>query len=124
MVTPARRASRVLMGFTIALLLVFALGLRGGWMQITECQPQNCGYNLTSEILIGLFSILSLYAWWLLKKSPKAPLLNRITDVFVDLSEIELWTRLEQERIETNDLERMSDAWAKLEVSTIEEDGK
>lgn len=93
-------------------------------MQITECQPQNCGYNLISEVLIGLFAILSLYAWWLLRKSPKAPLLNRITDVFVDLSEIELWTRLEQERIETNDLERMSDAWAKLEVSTIEEDGK
>ncbi len=93
-------------------------------MKITECQPQNCGYNLAAEVLIGLFSILSLYAWWLLKKSPKAPFSNRISDIFVDLSEIELWTRLEQERIETNDLERMSDAWAKLEVSTIEEDGK
>jgi len=124
MATPAMRASKVLMGFTIALILVFALGLRGGWIQITECQPQNCGSNLAAEFLIGLFSISSLYAWWLLKKSPKAPFSNRISDIFVDLSEEELWTELEQERIETNDVERISDAWAKLEVSTIEQDDK
>ncbi|MEC7640467.1 MAG: hypothetical protein VYE39_05615 [Candidatus Thermoplasmatota archaeon] len=124
MATPARRASRVLMGFTISLILVFALGLRGGWIQITECQPQNCGPNLAAELLIGLFSISSLYAWWLLKKSPKAPFSNRISDIFVDLSEEELWIELEQERIETNDVERMSDAWAKLEVSTIEQNDK
>ena len=124
MATPARRASRVLMGFIIALILVFALGLRGGWIQITECQPQNCGSNLATELLIGLFLISSLYAWWLLKKSPKAPFSNRISDIFVDLSEEELWTELEQERIETNDVERISDAWAKLEVSTIEQNDK
>ena len=35
-----------------------------------------------------------------------------------------MWTELEQERIETNDVERISDAWAKLEVSTIEQDDK
>ena len=41
------------------------------------------------------------------EKSPK-PFSNRISDIFVDLPEEELWTELEQERIETNDVERIS----------------
>ena len=54
----------------------------------------------------------------------ESPFSNRISDIFVDLSEEELWIELEQERIETNDVERISDAWAKLEVSTIEQNDK
>lgn len=122
MTSPARRASRVLIGFAIALLIVLALGIRGDWVQITECNRLGCGYASTELVLLGSLCALSFYSWWILTRSPKAPFSDKISEIFDNLTEDELWSKLEQERLESNDVERISDAWAKLEVGILEDE--
>ena len=54
----------------------------------------------------------------------KSPFSDKISEIFDNLTEDELWSKLEQERLESNDVERISDAWAKLEVGIIEDETK
>jgi len=47
---------------------------------------------------------------------------NYWLSVFVDIDERDLWHRLEQERIESNDIDRISDAWAQLEAGIVDDE--
>ena len=54
----------------------------------------------------------------------KPPFQTRYRRFSIVSPEDELWSKLEQERLESNDVERISDAWAKLEVGIIEDETK
>lgn len=113
--TPAERASRIFFGFSASLLLILALGLRSGFLSTAQC-----GSNCTPDSLIVavlLFSaILSMYLYWALRVATPVPFQKQLHSIFSNESEVVMWNRLEGERIDSDDIEKMSDAWAKLEV--------
>ncbi len=61
-------------------------------------------------------AILSMYAYWALRAATPVPFQKQLHSIFSDESEVVMWNRLEGERVDSDDIERMSDAWAKLEV--------
>lgn len=61
-------------------------------------------------------AILSMYAYWALRTTTPVPFQKQLHSIFSDESEVVMWNRLEGERVDSDDIERMSDAWAKLEV--------
>ena len=113
--TPAERASRIFFGFSASLLLILALGLRSGFLSTAQC-----GSNCTPDspiVAVLLFSaILSMYLYWALRAATPVPFQKQLHSIFSNESEVDMWNRLEGERIDSDDIEKMSDAWAKLEV--------
>ena len=61
-------------------------------------------------------AIISIYAHWALRAATPVPFQKQLHSIFSDESEVVMWNRLEGERVDSDDIERMSDAWAKLEV--------
>ena len=113
--TPAGRASRIFFGFSVSLLLILALGLRSGFLSTAQCES-NCTSDLPIVITLLFTAILSMYAYWALRTTTPAPFQKQLHSIFSDESEVVMWNRLEGERVDSDDIERMSDAWAKLEV--------
>ncbi len=65
---------------------------------------------------------MSLYVRWSLNSARDGHTNNYWLSVFVDIDERDLWHRLEQERIESNDIDRISDAWAQLEAGIVDDE--
>ena len=113
--TPADRASRIFFGFSASLLLILALGLRSGFLSIAQCES-NCASDLPVVATLLSSAILSMYAYWALRVATPVPFQKQLHSIFSNESEVVMWNRLEGERIDSDDIERMSHAWAKLEV--------
>mgnify|MGYP001357871823 FL=1 len=113
--TPADRASRILFGFSASLLLIVALGLRSGLASIDNCES-DCISDLPVVAALLLLAMVSMYACWALRTSIAVPFQKHLHSIFLNESEADLWNRLEGERIDSDDIGRMSDSWAKLEV--------
>lgn len=113
--TPADRASRILFGFSVSLLFIAALGLRSGFASINNCES-DCISDLPVVAALLLSAMISMYACWALRTSIVVPFQKHLHSIFLNESETDLWNRLEGERIESDDIGRMSNSWAKLEV--------
>ena len=113
--TPADRASRILFGFSASLLLIVALGLRSGFASIDNCES-DCISDLPVVTALLLSAIVSLYVCLALRTSIAVPFQKYLHSIFLNESEADLWNRLEGERIESDDIGRMSESWAKLEI--------
>ena len=113
--TPAGRASRIFFGFSASLLLILAVGLRSGFLSTAQCES-NCTSDLPVVATLLFTAILSMYAHWALRAETPVPFQKQLHSIFSDETEVAMWNRLEGERVESDDIERMSDAWAKLEV--------
>lgn len=113
--TPADRASRVLFGFSASLLLIVALGLRSGFLSTVHCES-DCASDMLVVTAILFIAILSMYACWALRIKKPIPLQKQLHSFFSNESEVDMWNRLEGERMDSDDIGKMSDAWAKLEV--------
>ena len=113
--TPADRASRTFFGFSASLLLILALGLRSGFLSTVHCES-NCTSDLPIVAILLFSAISSMYVFWALRVATRVPFQKQLHSIFSNESEVAMWNRLEGERIDSDDIERMSDAWAKLEV--------
>ena len=113
--TPADRASRIFFGFSASLLLIHALGLRSGFLSTVHCES-NCTSDLPIVAILLFSAISSMYVFWALRVATPVPFQKQLHSIFSNESEVAMWNRLEDERIDSDDIERMSDAWAKLEV--------
>ena len=113
--TPADRASRIFFGFSASLLLILALGLRSGFLSTVHCES-NCTSDLPIIAILLFSAISSMYVFWALRVATRVPFQKQLHSIFSNESEVAMWNRLEGERIDSDDIERMSDAWAKLEV--------
>mgnify|MGYP001177084204 FL=1 len=113
--TPADRASRVLLGFSASLLLIIALSLRSGFLSTVHCES-DCTSDMLVVTALLFIAILSMYAYWALRATKPVPLQKQLHSLFSNESELDMWNRLEGERMDSDDIGRMSDAWAKLEV--------
>jgi len=113
--TPADRASRIFFGFSASLLLILALGLRSGFLSTAQC-GSNCTSDFTVAAALLFIATLSMYAYWALRVVTPVPFQKQLHSIFSNESEVVMWNRLEGERVDSDDIERMSDAWAKLEV--------
>lgn len=113
--TPADRASRIFFGFSASLLFILALGLRSGFLTTVHCES-NCTSDLPAVAILLLSAMLSMYAYWALRVATPVPFQKQLHSIFSNESEVVMWNRLEGERIDSDDIGRMSDAWAKLEV--------
>lgn len=113
--TPADRASRIFFGFSASLLLILALGLRSGFLSTVHCES-NCTSDLPIVAILLFSAISSMYVFWALRVATRVPFQKQLHSIFSNESEVAMWNRLEGERIDSDDIERMSDAWAKLEV--------
>jgi len=113
--TPADRASRTFFGFSASLLLILALGLRSGFLSTVHCES-NCTSDLPIIAILLFSAISSMYVFWALRVATRVPFQKQLHSIFSNESEVAMWNRLEGERIDSDDIERMSDAWAKLEV--------
>ena len=113
--TPADRASRIFFGFSASLLLILALGLRSGFLSTVHCES-NCTSDLPIIAILLFSAISSMYVFRALSVATPVPFQKQLHSIFSNESEVAMWNRLEDERIDSDDIERMSDAWAKLEV--------
>ena len=113
--TPADRASRIFFGFSASLLLILALGLRSGFLSTVHCES-NCTSDLPIVAILLFSAISSMYVFWALRVATRVPFQKQLHSIFSNESEVVMWNRLEGERIASDDIGRMSDAWAKLEV--------
>ena len=113
--TPADRASRIFFGFSASLLLILALGLRSGFLSTVHCES-NCTSDLPIVAILLFSAISSMYVFWALRVATRVPFQKQLHSIFSNESEVAMWNRLEGERMDSDDIGRMSDAWAKLEV--------
>ncbi len=120
--TPADRARNILLGFSFALSLVLALGLRSNAIQPFDCISGSCSSSNLLAFIFTFLIIMSLYVRWSLNSARDGHTNNYWLSVFVDIDERDLWHRLEQERIESNDIDRISDAWAQLEAGIVDDE--
>jgi hypothetical protein len=121
--TPADRASRIFFGFSASLLLILALGLRSGFFSTARCES-NCASDLPVVAILISSAILSMYFYWALRVATPVPFQKQLQSIFSNESEVAMWNRLEAVRIDSDDIERMSDAWAKLEVGLETEESE
>ena len=113
--TPAGRASRIFFGFSSTLLLILALWLRSDLLSTAQCES-NCTSDMQFVLMVFVIAVLSMYASWALRAATPVPFQKKLHSIFSNESEVVMWNRLEGERMDSDDIGRMSDAWAKLEV--------
>jgi hypothetical protein len=65
-----------------------------------------------------------MYFYWALRVATPVPFQKQLQSIFSNESEVAMWNRLEAVRIDSDDIERMSDAWAKLEVGLETEESE
>ena len=122
MSTPSQSAENLLLALGIALLVASAFALIDGRLPPADCTEADTSCVSSSELgwlipgTATICLIVSLSAR-LSRKSGKKTILDRF---FSNESETELNQRLSEEYTDAHDTDRLSGAWANMEVKMLE----